>query len=110
MASSFKKGMLVQPIKDPPKKHFYYYRKIYPSELSSWFDEPENQGMGDDGESKLPPRLVGMQIPAGFFTVVRAAVAPPDGYKCRGWFEITNMQTGENWWAMKVMFEEVKSG
>ena len=82
---SFKKGDFVLPIILPFRGRTCGYRDMTPDEKQAWYDAPENQGMGDDGESKITSGVISRDLPEGTqMIVLRAACTGRTGWADEG--------------------------
>lgn len=56
--AKFKKGqvVVVRALNDRGYQTSGLWRKCTPDETAAWYASPESKGMGDDGETKLPPQ------------------------------------------------------
>lgn len=83
----------------------YLVRPITEAEELAWYDSPSSKGMGEDGETKLPPRGVtaGYDVvhPDAQFTVVRARVRNRIGWSSRPGYAIIRDADGVEWHARR---------
>lgn len=78
---SFKKGDFVVPNIVPYRGGVSGSRKMTPDEKQAWYDDPDNQGMGDDGETKITSGTFYQKLPEGTQMIVtRARVSAQVGW------------------------------
>lgn len=84
-APSFKKGEFVVPLYIQFRGKVFGTRKMTADEKAAWYADPDNQGMGDDGESKITSGTKYVVLPEGTQMIVtRARVSAQVGWHTVG--------------------------
>lgn len=82
---SFKKGDFVVPNIIPFRGGVSGSRRMTRAEEAAWYANPDNQGIGDDGESKITSGTKYVRLPEGTQMVVtRARVSAQVGWSTVG--------------------------
>jgi len=106
-----KKGDLVSlhKIHKNSLRHGPAWRRLTVLEREAWYQSNTAKGVTCDGETKLPPTDVWLDIvPNRVYLVVRARIRAPCGYGYRsGCFELVDTLTGIQFFIERTFLENV---